>query len=60
MNIALLIVSSASLVCSGCCLAILLKGAKEAQGIKAEVETVKAKVTHNAKVVKTALGALEI
>lgn len=59
MNIAILIVSSASLVCSAGCLAILVIGAKEATAIKTEIETVKTKVAHNAKVVKTALGSLE-
>lgn len=60
MNIAILIVSSASLVCSGCCLAIMFKGAKEAQALKVKVNGVESKVTHNAQVVKAALGQLEL
>lgn len=64
MNIAILIVSSASLLCSAGCLCILIKGAKEAQALKAHVDTtiagVEAKVEHNKKVVKTAIAQLEL
>lgn len=60
MNTAILIISSASLICSVSTLLIMAKTARELKLAKDEVETVKAKVSHNANVVKTALGALEI
>lgn len=64
MNVAILIISSASLICSAGCLCILVKGAKEAQALKThvetEVETVKTKVTRNAQVIKDALSQLEM
>lgn len=64
MNIAILIISSASLICSAGCLCIMAKTAKELQAAKAEVDTevasLKTKVSRNAQVVKTALGQLEL
>lgn len=64
MQIAILTVSSAALVCSAGSLLVLLKMAKEMQTAKnkveTEIETIKTKVSHNAKVVKTALDNLEI
>lgn len=60
MNTALLIVSSASLLCSAGSLLILMKAVHELKLAKDEVEAVKTKLNHNAKVVKTALGALEV
>lgn len=62
MHIALLIVSSASLICSAGCLCIMAKTAHELKAAKdqvdAEVSNVKAKVDHNARVVKIALDNL--
>lgn len=60
MNIALLIISSASLVCSAGCLCILIKGAKEAQAMKSDVEDFKTKTNKNIGIVKTALSEMEI
>jgi hypothetical protein len=64
MNIAILTISSLSLVCSAGTLLIMAKTAKEMQNAKTQVdrdiENIKSKVTHNAKVVKTALSALDI
>lgn len=60
MNTAILIVSSASLVCSVGTLLIMIKTAHELKVAKDEVEVVKTKVSHNAKVVKTALAQMEI
>lgn len=59
MNLAILIVSSVSLVCSCGCLCILVKGAQKAKHIENELETVKAKLNHNAKVVSVAVKQLE-
>lgn len=63
MQIAILTVSSLSLIASAGSFMILAKMAKEMHTaktqIEAELEGVKAKVTHNAKVVKAALGSLE-
>ena len=60
MNIAILVVSSASLVCSAGCLAIMLKGAKKAEEVATEVEKVKAKVGRNATILKSALSQMEL
>jgi len=60
MNIAILIVSSASLVCSAGCLCILLKGAKEMQGVKSEVATVRTKTNTALRRMRSALDNLEL
>lgn len=64
MNIAILTVSSLSLVASVGTLLIMAKTARELQMVKAEVEStvadVQTKVKHNAKVIGAAFGALEI
>lgn len=64
MNVALLIISSASLICSAGCLCIMLKGAKEAQNLKATVETevadVKAKTNTALGSLRSALDGLEL
>ena len=63
MQIAILTVSSLALAVGVANLAIIAKTAHELKTAKAEVDDavteVKAKVEHNAKVVKAALGALE-
>lgn len=63
MQIAILIVSSASLVCSAGCLCIMLKGAKELKSAKTQIDTeiagVKQKVERNKTVLKTALSNLQ-
>lgn len=60
MNTALVTIASLSLACSAGSLLILVKMAKELKTAKDEVDTLKVKVAHNAKVVKTALGAMEL
>ena len=64
MKIALLVISTASLICSAGTLLIAAKVAHEAQNAKAmidaEIETLRQKVARNAKVVKAALSQLEI
>lgn len=64
MNVAILTISSLALGVGIVNLAIMAKTAKELKAAKTEVESqievVKAKVNHNAKVVKTALSALEM
>lgn len=60
MNIAILAVSSASLVCSAGCLAILLVGAKKAGEIKVEVEDLKNKTGRNFARVKAVLSQMEL
>lgn len=64
MNIAILIVSSASLLCSGACLCIMLKGAKEAVALKTKVETdvadVKTKTNTALASLRGALDGLEL
>ena len=59
MTTAILVISSASLVCSAGCLVILIKAAKEAQTVKAEVDTVKVKVANSARLIKHAIDGLE-
>lgn len=59
MNIALLTISSLSLVASLGTFAIMAKTANELKKAKTEVDDLKTKVTNNAAVVKTALGQLE-
>lgn len=64
MNTAILIVSSASLVCSAAALLIMARTAHELKVGKEQVDTelakLRAKVGHNARVVKTALAQMEI
>ena len=64
MNVAILLVSSASLICSAGCLCIMAKTAHELKKAKTQVDTkvaeVERKVTRNAAVVKTALNQLEL
>lgn len=60
MNAAILVVSSLSLVASSACLFILVKGAREAQAVKAEVEQFKSKTNRNFAKVKTVLGEMEL
>lgn len=60
MNTAILIVSSASLVCSAGTLFIMAKMAQELKLAKDEVDELKIKLNRNAKVMKTALGKMEI
>lgn len=60
MQVAILAVSSLALGVGILNLAIMAKTAKELHTAKTEVDLVKAKVAHNAKVVKAALGGLEM
>lgn len=60
MNTAILIVSSASLVCSAGTLFIMAKMAHELKLAKDEVDELKIKLNRNAKVMKTALGKMAI
>lgn len=59
MNVALLTITSLSLVTSVSTLLVLGKMAKELKAAKTEVDAVKTKVNHNAQVVKAALGSME-
>lgn len=64
MNIAILSISSLSLVCSAGSLYFMYKTHKSvtatAEKLSTDVEAVKAKVSHNAEVVKTAISSLEV
>lgn len=64
MNIALLTISSLSLVCSAGCLVMLVAGAKEMKKVKTQVETdvadVKTKVNATLTKARTALDGLEV
>lgn len=64
MNVAILTVSSLSLVASGGCLLIMLKMAKELKSAKDQIETAKGqletKMAHNSRVVRAALNSLEL
>ena len=60
MNTTLLVISSASLVCSAGTLFIMVKVARELKTAKDELETVKTKISHNAKAVKTAFSAMVV
>lgn len=64
MNIALLTITSLSLVTSAGCLAVMLKTAHELKIAKTQVEsdvaTFKAKTDRNIKRLKSALGEMEL